>query len=327
MLRAAVIGAGYQGRFHALKYSALPGVQLTAVVDIDPQRAARLAAETGAAAYTHHRQVLRRVDVASVAVPVSAHHEVGHDLLEAGVHVLMEKPMARSVAEASELTTLAAARGCVLQIGHLERFSPVVRALRERVGVPRFIEAHRLGPFTARGTDADVVLDLMIHDLDLTLLLVDAAIVRVDANGAPVLSEHVDIANARLTFANGCTANLTASRVSFASRRRLRLFQADAYLSADMGDYVLEWCGRVPGVGPGGRSGIAGSRDLLPRGDALGDQIRAFVRAVRTGAPPVVSGEDGVRALKAALAVVGQITEQSASALLNESRHNGTWRR
>lgn len=254
--------AGHQGRYHALKYADLAGVELVAVVDIDGGRAARLSADTGAAACTDLTQMLHRVDVASVAVPVSAHLEVGWMLLDAGVHVLMEKPIARNLQEARALTELAAARGCALQIGHVERFNPAFEALRKRVRRPLYIEARRLGPFTARGSDADVVLDLMIHDIDLALTLAGRDVVGIEAAGVRVLSDHLDLAEARLRFAGGCVAELLASRASVGVQRR----------------------------------------------DALHDQILAFLEAVAGRRSLAVSGEDGVRALETAVAVIDRIS-------------------
>lgn len=306
-LRAAVIGVGYLGRFHARKYAALPGVRLAAVVDVDSERAADMAAETGAPACTDVRDILGSIDVASVVVPTSQHYAVGRALLEAGVHVLMEKPITSEVAQATALIGLAQARGCVLQVGHLERFNPVARALIERVRLPMFIEAHRLAPFKQRGTDVSVVLDLMIHDIDLVLQLVGAPLERIDASGAPVLSEQVDIANARLRFANGCVANLTASRVSCKSQRRLHLFQADACLAADLRDHTLDWYRKAPGHSAHGMAEIAWVREQLPANDPLREEIGAFLTSVRNRQAPPVSGTDGLRALETALEIGRQL--------------------
>ena len=306
-LRAAVIGAGYLGRYHAQKYATLPGVSLVAVVDVDADRAAGIAAETGARPFTDFRDVLGEIDVASVVVPTSQHYAVGRVLLEAGVHVLMEKPITTDVAQAIALVELARAHERVLQVGHLERFNPVVRALIEQARTPMFIEAHRLAPFKQRGTDVNVVLDLMIHDIDLVLKLVDVPIDHIDASGVPVLSEQIDIANARIQFVNGCVANLTASRVSLKSERRLRLFQADAYLAADMSSQTLDWYRRAPGHSVHGLEGIAGEREVMPASDPLREEILAFLTSVRTRRPPQVSGSDGVRALETALEIVRQL--------------------
>lgn len=306
-LRAGVIGIGYLGRFHARKYAALPGVRLTAVVDTDGARAALLAAETGARPYTDVYAALDDIDVASVVVPTSQHYQVGRVLLEAGVHVLMEKPITAEAAQATALIELARSRGCVLQVGHLERFRPVVRALLERAQAPRFIEAQRLGPFTARGVDVNVVLDLMIHDLDLVLKLVQAPIEQIEASGAPVRSEQIDIATARLRFANGCVAKLTASRVSPLLERRLRLVQGHACFAADLGRHTLDCYYNATAPLPPKTRGIIAERKILPAGDPLREEIRAFLSAVRHGQPPPVDGADGLRALEAALAIAQQL--------------------
>src|SRR5207302_1355230 len=245
-LRAAVIGVGYLGRFHAEKYAANSGAELVAVADIDPARARAVAAALGVEAVTDHRALLGRIDCASVAVPTPLHHAVAGDLLEAGVDVLVEKPLTTTVDEGKALLELAVRRGRVLQVGHLERFNPAIRALDGIVREPRFIECHRLAPFTERGTDVDVVLDLMIHDLDVILSMMPSPLRSVEAVGVPVLTNSVDIANARLRFANGGIANLTASRVSLKRERKLRIFQPDAYLAVDYGERRVRICRREP---------------------------------------------------------------------------------
>ena len=232
-LRAAVVGVGYLGRFHAEKYAAHAGATLVAVVDVDAGRAQSVAANLGAEALTDHRALVGRIDCASVAVPTQQHHAVARDLLEAGIDVLVEKPLTTTLPEGKALVELAARRGRVLQVGHLERFNPAIRVLEGIVARPRFVECHRLAPFTERGTDVDVVLDLMIHDLDVILAMTTSSLRSIEAVGVPVLTPQVDIANARLRFANGCIANVTASRVSLKRERKLRIFQADAYFSLD----------------------------------------------------------------------------------------------
>ena len=221
-LRAAVVGVGYLGRFHAQKYAAIDGVQLVAVAD--PGEAARqnVARETGCRAEADWRALLGKVDLVSIATPTPYHYEVAKAFLEAGAHVLVEKPITTTVAEAKDLIAVAAANGRLLQVGHLERFNPAVLALDGLLTRPRFLESHRLAPFKARGTDVSVVLDLMIHDIDLVQHLVGQPLVEVSAVGAQVFSDDLDIANARLTFADGCVANVTASRVSMKMERKLR---------------------------------------------------------------------------------------------------------
>ena len=226
-LRAAVVGVGYLGRFHAQKYAALAagGVELVGVVDARRETAQRVAEELGTRAFTDHRELLGAapaVDLVSVASTTETHHAVARDFLAAGVHVLAEKPITVTVAQADELIALADARKLVLQVGHLERFNPAWLAVRDRIRRPVFIEAHRMAPFKARGIDVSVVLDLMIHDLDLILPLVDSPIADLRASGVSVLTDGIDIANARIEFASGCVANLTASRTSTASLRRMR---------------------------------------------------------------------------------------------------------
>src|SRR6516165_344645 len=226
-LRAAVVGVGRLGALHARKYANLAGVRLCFVTDADPRRAGETAAETGAIALPDHRALAGKVELASVAVPSLAHYPIARDLMLAGIDVLLEKPMAATLAEARELSAIAHEYGRILQIGHLERFNPAIVRLRPLLNNPRFIECHRLAPFTERGTDVDVILDLMIHDLDVILSVTSSPVSSLEAVGVAVLTNSVDIANARLRFANGCIANLTASRVSLKRERKLRLFQAD----------------------------------------------------------------------------------------------------
>ena len=239
-LRAAVIGVGYFGSRHVDKLARLPGVKLEYVVDTDRARAEGIASKVGARATTEFRDVLGKVDLATVAVPTQAHAEVADTLLGAGVHLLVEKPLTATLEEADRVVGLAATKGLVLRVGHLERFNPALLAVRDRITAPRFMECHRLAPFKPRGTDVDVVLDLMIHDLDIILSLVDSPVAEVRANGVPVLTGGIDIANARIEFANGCVANVTASRVSAKSMRKLRVFQPDCYVSIDFQDRTVD---------------------------------------------------------------------------------------
>ncbi len=298
-LRAAVVGVGYLGRFHAQKYAALEGVELVGVADSAAARAAAVGAEVHAPAVADYRDLLGRVDLVSVVVPTEAHFEVAKAFLETGAHVLVEKPITQTVAEAEALVALAGKHGRLFQVGHLERFNPAWLALRPRIKTPLFIEAHRLAPFKPRGTDVSVVLDLMIHDVDLILSVVDSPVREVRASGAPVLTDGVDIGNARIEFANGCVANITASRVSAGTLRKMRLFQKDEYLAIDFGERQLSVARRQDGAEPP----IATEQVQVPAGDALMSEVRAFVEAVRTGAPAPVSGEDGQRALALALEI------------------------
>jgi predicted dehydrogenase len=300
-VRAAVVGVGYLGRFHAEKYAAHPHAELVAVVDVDEARAREVAAELGVEALTDHRALIGRVDCASVSVPTRHHHAVATDLMQAGIDVLVEKPLTTTVEEGKALVELAVRCERVLQVGHLERFNPALLALDGLITQPRFIECHRLASFTERGTDVDVVLDLMIHDLDVILSMVPSAIRSVEAVGVPVLSSSVDIANARLRFANGCIANLTASRVSLKRERKLRIFQADAYVAVDYGERRVRICRREPDAD--GQAALVIEDREVPEGDALESEIDAFLRAVRERQPPPVSGWDGLRALEVAHAI------------------------
>lgn len=296
-LRAAVVGAGYLGRFHAQKYASLPDVELVAVVDPDRERAQRVAEETGAPAVNDYREVLERIDCASLAVPTPLHFAIARDLLAHGVDVLVEKPLTSTVAEGRELVRFAQRGGRILQVGHLERFNPALRKVRALLSGPRFIECHRLAPFVDRGTDVDVILDLMIHDLDVILSLVDGEVDQLEAVGVPVLTPHVDIANARLRFRSGCIANVTASRVALKRERKMRLFQSDMYVSVDYGQRHIRIARRQ--VKDGGPH-IEVEELSLGDGDPLFAEIDHFVRCVRTRQTPLVDGATALRALELA---------------------------
>ena len=297
-LRAAVVGVGYLGRFHAEKYHANPDVELVAVVDTDRDRAREIGGALGVEPVTDFRSLFGRIDCASVVVPTQLHHAVARDLLAAGVDVLVEKPLTTTIDEGKELLEIAARGARVLQVGHLERFNPAVLALDGLITQPRFMEATRLAPFTDRGTDVDVVLDLMIHDLDVIMSMVPSAVRAVEAVGVPVLTPSVDIANARLRFANGCIANLTASRVSLKRERKLRIFQPDAYFSVDFGEHRVRICRRE--AGEDGQPALTLEEREVQEGDALDAEIHAFLRAVRARETPPVTGWDGLRALELA---------------------------
>ncbi len=238
-LRVAVVGVGYLGRFHAQKYAALAECELVAIADTNAEAGAALARELGTRSIIDYRELLGKVDAVSIATPTASHFEIAHCFLGAGVHVLVEKPIAESVEQAQGLIAAARAAGRVLQVGHLERFNPAIIAASRNCATPRFIECHRLAPFRERGTDVNVVLDLMIHDLDLVQSIVGGAIATIDAVGTPVFSSEIDIANARIRFANGCVANATASRVTLKTERKMRVFQAEAYVSMDLQQKIL----------------------------------------------------------------------------------------
>jgi predicted dehydrogenase len=313
-LRAAVIGVGYFGSRHADKLARLPGVKLEYVVDTDPARAAAVAAKTDARATTNFRDVLGAVDVATVAVPTQAHAEVAEALLGAGIHVLIEKPLTATLAEADRVVAAAAKRGVVLRVGHLERFNPALAAVRDRISGPRYINCERLAPFKPRSTDVDVLLDLMIHDLDIILSLVDSPVAEVRANGVPVLTKGIDIANARIEFANGCVANVTASRVSARSTRKLRLFQPDCYMSIDFQERSVDIARADPGATGGLIPGIALERAEYPEGDSLEAELAAFVDAVRGRDHPAATGPDARRALELALVISHRILGDAGAA-------------
>lgn len=282
----------------------MPGARLVAVCDIDPKRAKPLAKRLRCDALTDARGLLGAVDAVSLAVPTSLHARVGLPLLRRGVHLLIEKPIADTLADADTLVRTAKRRGCVLQIGHVERFNAALHAAQRYLTHPRFIEVHRLSPYPFRGTDVSVVLDVMVHDLDMLLLLVRRPVARVDAVGVSVLSRSEDIANARLSFTGGCVANLTASRISDESLRRIRVFQEDSYLSIDYKAQTVELA-RLSPAGRRGKRGCAIRRVNLPvnQRPPLQDELVAFIRAVRRRQRPPVTGEDGRAALALALRI------------------------
>lgn len=299
-LRCAVIGAGYLGRYHAQKYAGLADCELVGVADPSAEARDRIGAELGVPTHADHRALLGAVDAVSVATPTSSHHAVAMDFLGAGAHVLVEKPITTTAAEARELIAAAAKTGRVLQVGHLERFNPVILAILGELKGPRFIESNRLAPFKPRGTDVSVVLDLMIHDIDLIEHIVQSPIVSIDAIGAPVFTDEIDIANARIRFENGCVADVTASRISMKSERKLRIFQADAYLSIDLQQKLLTVVRRPALIPEGAMPAVAVEERSFDPGDALLAEIEAFLAAIANGGRPVVTGEDGLRALETA---------------------------
>jgi predicted dehydrogenase len=307
-LRAAVIGVGYLGRFHAQKYQNHPAVDLVAVVDTDLVRAQEVASEVKAQALTDYHDLLAEVDLVSIAVPTQYHFNVAQDCLLAGCHILLEKPITNTVEEADRLIKIAAEQNRVFQVGHLERFNPAVMALKGVLKNPQFIESHRLAGFKPRGTDVNVVLDLMIHDIDILLSMVRHPLKMINSVGVPVLSEEVDIANARLQFANGCVANVTASRVSLETMRKVRIFQQDAYISIDYQKRKIAIFRKKSGAGMiPGLPNVSREERTFEQGDALKDEIDSFIAAVQNGTPPVVSGEDGKRALEVAMQITSRL--------------------
>ena len=310
-MRVAVVGAGRLGALHALKYAALAGATLTHVVDVDPARACEIGQRHSAAALADYRELKGKVEAASVAAPGSLHHEIASWLLANGIDVLLEKPMAASVREARELATLAEHRGRILQIGHLERFNPAIVELRPMVRGPRFIECLRVAPFTERGTDVDVILDLMVHDLDVILTLTVAEVAAVEAIGVAVLTDQVDVANARLRFSDGLIANLNTSRVAPRRERKIRIFQPDAYLSVDYEARSIQMYRKTPPARGAQFPTISAEQIDLGEGDPLADEVNAFVAAVRSRSKPAVSADDGLRVM--------ELSERIKQAMLTDS--------
>lgn len=317
-IRVGVIGVGHLGRFHTLNYAQIPELELVGVTDLDTEKAAHVAEEGRCEAFGEIDALLDSVDAVSVVVPTDHHFSVGKHVLEREIHCLIEKPITETVDQAQELIHLAEEKGVVLQVGHVERFNPAVRGLESMELKPRFIESHRLAPFNPRGTEVAVVLDLMIHDIDIILSLVKSPVQSVDASGVAVVSESVDIANARIRFENGCVANLTASRISQKKMRKMRLFQKDTYISVDFlqkfsGIYELteRKAGRdmVMGeIGVGDRKKqIVYLRPDVPEEGGLRVELEAFVRTVAGQHPPAVTGQEGKEALAVAIQVLEQI--------------------
>lgn len=302
-LRTAVVGVGYLGNFHAQKYALIDGVELVGVVDSDPVRAGEVALATSCQAFTDYRELIGNVDAVSVVVPTQFHFQVARDFLSSGVHVLIEKPITVTIEQADELIRFADEKSLVFQVGHLERFNPVLMALDGLLVDPLFVESVRIAPFKPRGTDVNVVLDLMIHDIEIIQHLVKAPVERIDAIGAPVFTAEEDIANARILFANGCVANVTASRISLKSERKMRIFQQDAYLTLDFQNKKVLVAKRGEGELMPGVPNVSVRERELGESDPLMSEIASFVDAIRTGKQPQVSGRDGRMALETALKI------------------------
>lgn len=303
-LKTAVVGVGHLGRFHAQKYKMIDGVELIGVCDLNKEQAQKVAAELGVPAFYDLKDLIKEgVQAVTVAASTPAHYQIVKNLIEHRIHVMVEKPIASTSAQATELCELAEKLNVKLQVGHVERFNPALQAAREKILQPLFIECHRLAPFKIRSTEVDVVLDLMIHDLDVVLSLVNSEPIAVSAVGTPVLTKTLDLCNARVEFANGAVANMTASRVSQTTQRKFRVFQANQYVSLDfhLGEVNLltktgEWKdGDLP---------IDHQQFNLEKGDALLAETRSFVEAVRDGKPILVTGRDGLKALSLAEAIV-----------------------
>ncbi len=304
-VKVGVAGVGHMGKEHARIYAELAEAELVGVHDSNPETARKIAAKCRTRAFPSLEEMVEAVDAASIVTPTMTHLAIAEPFLRRGKHVLVEKPMAMDTAEARKLVDLAEKHGAKLAVGHVERFNPVLAALEERLGRPRFIEAHRLSPYPGRSTDIGVVMDLMIHDLEIILHLVRSPVTSVDAVGVPVLSKGEDIANARIRFANGCVANLTTSRISPEKLRKIRVFQDDAYLSLDYmkqeGEIYKRWEGKI-------------TRDKIPvmKGEPLKNQLAEFVMNVRENTDPRVAGAHGFEALKLASQICGQMTPVGA---------------
>lgn len=303
-LRVGVVGVGHLGRHHARLLSTMPGVTLVGVVDQSEARAGEIAAAANTTAFTDPRALDGQVDAVTVAVPTEAHLDVALGFIERGVHVLVEKPLARTVEEADRLVNAAATRGVTLAVGHTERFNPAVDAARALLRGPRFIEAHRLGTFPERSLDIDVVFDLMIHDLDIVLSIVGEPTVSVEAVGVPVLTPRIDIANVRLRFAGGCIANLTASRISRDRIRKIRFFQPQAYLSVDYAAQEIEHWTLGPPEAGSPRPSILGGKVEVAKDEPLRRELEDFVGAVRERRAPGVTGAAGREALRLAAVII-----------------------
>ena len=309
-VKCAVVGVGYLGRFHAQKYKAINEAELVGVCDASPERAKQVADELGTKAFGDYRELKGKVEAVTVASTTRTHYEIAKYFLENGVHVNVEKPMTVTISEADELVRIAKKNTLKLQVGHVERFNPALTAAKEKLGIPLFIEVHRLAPFKPRGVDVDVVLDLMIHDIDVVLSLVRSPVTSVAAVGSPILTKYVDIANARLEFESGAVANITASRVSQSATRKFRVFQRDQYLSIDFGTGEVNLTTKT-GEWKDDSIPLEMEAWNLEKGDALLAETKAFVTAIQKNTAVVVPGEDGLTALKVATEIQREIEKRS----------------
>jgi len=308
-LRVGVVGTGYLGKFHAEKYAAMDGVTLAGVVDTDESAARAVADRLGTTAYSDYKKLFGQVDAVSIVVPTPWHCPIALDLLENDIDIMVEKPITTTLEEADRMIELAEKKGRIVQVGHLERFNPAVHPLKNIVDRPLFIESHRLSVYKTRGTDVSVVLDLMIHDIDIILNFVRSEIKDIRAAGVSIISDSVDIANARLEFESGCVANITASRVSNRSERKIRIFQKSAYIAVDFANsgITLVKKSETDNDGSGSIPGMEAETLSFEKWDALEQELKSFVDCVRHRKPPEVSGHEGRKALQTALAVMDRI--------------------
>jgi predicted dehydrogenase len=311
-IRIGVIGTGYLGKFHAQKYAAMDDVELVGVVDTTSETAKEVAEANNTKAFTDYHELLPLVDAVSIVVPTILHYKVGHDCLESGVDIMLEKPMTTTIDEADKLIALAAETDRIVQVGHLERFNPALLAMEEHLTTPIFIESHRIHTFKNRALDVDVVLDLMIHDIDIILSIVKSPLATIHTVGLPVVTQTTDIANARLIFENGCTANVTVSRVSQDNIRRLRIFQAQSFITVDYGTKELTVIKQGRELDENGMLDQEIQKSCYIEIDALEMELRDFVSNVRKRTKPRVAGEEGRRALKIATEIIDQINEHHA---------------
>ncbi len=320
-IKVGVIGVGYLGRFHAQKYAALEGVSLVGVADVDVQHGQRVASECGCLSFTDYQELLPLVDAVSIAVPTSHHHKVAGECLDAGIDVLLEKPMTVTLEEADDLIAKTENKQLILQIGHLERFNPAVQAMEPFLTTPVFIESNRISTFKSRGVDVDVVLDLMIHDIDIILNIVKSPIKTIHTVGAPVATTSTDIANARLIFENGATANVTVSRISRTNVRKMRIFQPGSYINVDFGNKKVMTIQLSEELRDSGMPKQIVELRTFADSDALMSEITSFVEHVRERTKPAVSGMEGRRALAVALQVMDQIKEHQKLDLFKDFFH------
>jgi predicted dehydrogenase len=312
-ITCAVVGTGYLGRFHAQKLHSLPQATLVGVCDVNLDIAKKVAEELQVPAFTNHHDLMDKVEAVCIAASTSQHYTLAKDFLLNDKHVLLEKPITETIEQAQELVEIAKTRGVKFQIGHLERFNSARIALDEHLTHPLFIESQRVAPFNPRGTDVNVVLDLMIHDIDLLQTFVNSPIVDIDAHGTPVLSPHIDIANTHIRFENGCAANLTASRISFKTERKARIFQPNSYISIDYQNKQLAVFEKGPGEMFPGIPEILRHESIFEPKDALFEEIKAFLSCIIEDTQPLVTGNDGLHALKVATTITELITGQLSS--------------
>ena len=309
-IRVAAVGAGYFGRFHAKQYAANPRARLVAVVDLDEAKARGVADEFKAeGVLTDVRDLIGKVDAVSVACATAQHFEAAKTLLEAGIHVLVEKPITHSVETGLELAELAERKGLVLQVGHIERFSGAFRTLQKQITKPLYIECYRIAPFKPRGTDVDVIHDVMIHDIDIVMGLVASKVKTVDAVGTPVITPSADVANVRILFESGCVATITASRVSYKTERKMRVFQPNSYLSCDLAELKMFGYSLIGDPAVLGPAAVSAKTFDIPKEDSLANEIAEFLDCVANRRPPTVDGRAGVEALRVASMINDSIAE------------------